>query len=408
MKIIDAHLHLFNPDERSETLARQVGHENSLPYLENLYKSQGVVAGVVMGNQKLSPDAYCFPPFFRYCIAVGSKYQGPKEEAQTIELAEEHLKRSACVGIKIYAGYTLAYVSDARFTPYIKLAEKYDKPVAIHTGMTAGVRGQLKYSHPLTVDEVAGAYPTVQFVLCHFGNPFLCEAAAVMEKNSNVSADLSGLLSHVTAELPFIQVLPLLQIWLGSPSISTTLLSSICAIIPQSVPHMRHVVAKLFLSDIFAVASVCAASVLHPLRKLDVDALSYARGVIFDFFVIQRRGYTVSDAFRLSSAEVALAADLELYVEMDISIRTGEAAHLAPRAPFLLYHNCVSDGVADYRSSRTDRHAPRFLAVEAGHRNDRVFFDVMVHANHGGLALTRLFGVGECACKLAVAAADAL
>ena len=91
MKIIDAHLHLFNPDERSETMARQVGHENSLPYLENLYKSQGVVAGVVMGNQKLSPDAYRFPPFFRYCIAVGSKYQGPKEEAQTIELAEEHL-----------------------------------------------------------------------------------------------------------------------------------------------------------------------------------------------------------------------------------------------------------------------------------------------------------------------------
>ena len=104
MKIIDAHLHLFNPDERSETLARQVGHENSLPYLENLYKSQGVVAGVVMGNQKLSPDAYCFPPFFRYCIAVGSKYQGPEEEAQTIELAEEHLKRLACVGIKIYGG----------------------------------------------------------------------------------------------------------------------------------------------------------------------------------------------------------------------------------------------------------------------------------------------------------------
>ena len=197
MKIIDAHLHLFNPDERSETMARQVGHENSLPYLENLYKSQGVVAGVVMGNQKLSPDAYRFPPFFRYCIAVGSKYQGPKEEAQTIELAEEHLKRSACVGIKIYAGYTLAYVSDARFTPYIKLAEKYDKPVAIHTGMTAGVRGQLKYSHPLTVDEVAGAYPKVQFVLCHFDNPFLCEAAAVMEKNSNVAADLSGLLSGI-------------------------------------------------------------------------------------------------------------------------------------------------------------------------------------------------------------------
>ena len=30
--------------------------------------------------------------------------------------------------------------------------------------------------------------------MCHFGNPFLAEAAAVLEKNPNVSADLSGLL----------------------------------------------------------------------------------------------------------------------------------------------------------------------------------------------------------------------
>ena len=30
--------------------------------------------------------------------------------------------------------------------------------------------------------------------MCHFGNPFLESAAAVVEKNANVAADLSGLL----------------------------------------------------------------------------------------------------------------------------------------------------------------------------------------------------------------------
>ena len=34
----------------------------------------------------------------------------------------------------------------------------------------------------------------VQFVMCHFGNPWLMDAAAVVEKNENVAADLSGLL----------------------------------------------------------------------------------------------------------------------------------------------------------------------------------------------------------------------
>ena len=58
--------------------------------------------------------------------------------------------------------------------------------------------GRLKYSHPLTLDDAASAFPDVQFVMCHFGNPFLSEAAAVMEKNPNVAADLSGLLDGVT------------------------------------------------------------------------------------------------------------------------------------------------------------------------------------------------------------------
>ena len=51
-----------------------------------------------------------------------------------------------------------------------------------------------KYSHPLALDEAAADHRRTQFVMCHFGNPFLQEAAAVLEKNRNVSTDLSGLL----------------------------------------------------------------------------------------------------------------------------------------------------------------------------------------------------------------------
>ena len=61
-------------------------------------------------------------------------------------------------------------------------------------GQTAGSRAYLKYSHPLTMDEAAVRHPGVQFVMCHFGNPWLMDAAAVVEKNENVAADLSGLL----------------------------------------------------------------------------------------------------------------------------------------------------------------------------------------------------------------------
>ena len=45
-----------------------------------------------------------------------------------------------------------------------------------------------------TLDEVAADFGDTQFVMCHFGNPFLESAAAVLAKNPNVSTDLSGLL----------------------------------------------------------------------------------------------------------------------------------------------------------------------------------------------------------------------
>ena len=54
----------------------------------------------------------------------------------------------------------------------------------------------LRYSHPMTLDEAAVLHPRVQFVMCHLGNPFLMDAAAVIEKNPNVAADLSGLLER--------------------------------------------------------------------------------------------------------------------------------------------------------------------------------------------------------------------
>ena len=61
-------------------------------------------------------------------------------------------------------------------------------------GLTAFPRAHLKYCHPLALDEAAADHPGVRFVMCHFGAPFLEAAAAVLVKNPNVSADLSGLL----------------------------------------------------------------------------------------------------------------------------------------------------------------------------------------------------------------------
>ena len=51
----------------------------------------------------------------------------------------------------------------------------------------------MKFAQPLGVDEVAVDHPETKFILCHLGNPWTTEAAAVIYKNLNVWTDLSGL-----------------------------------------------------------------------------------------------------------------------------------------------------------------------------------------------------------------------
>ena len=151
-----------------------------------------------MGNHSMDPSYHDYPTdLFHYCVGLDSSLlpeDGAAAPDDLVRLAEENLKREACCGVKLYPGYNHIWLTDPLYEPIYALAARYDKPVAVHMGLSAGPRAHLKYCHPLVLDEVAADHPGTRFVMCHFGNPFLDAAAAVVEKNPNVAADLSGLL----------------------------------------------------------------------------------------------------------------------------------------------------------------------------------------------------------------------
>ena len=196
MKIIDAHFHMFGDSPFAAEMARAVGHENAVEHLRTYYLEHGIVHGVIMSNHSLRPEDHVYPKdLFHYCIGLDASIRD--ESADVPALVEENLKCESCCGVKLYPGYNDVWLYDPSLEPVYELAARYDKPVAIHMGMTAHMRAKLKYSHPLVLDEVAAEHPKNRFVMCHFGNPFLTEAAAVLEKNGNVAADLSGLLEGI-------------------------------------------------------------------------------------------------------------------------------------------------------------------------------------------------------------------
>ena len=193
MEIIDAHIHWFTEGHAKE-LARRAGHESGEAHLWEEYSRLNISCAVVMGNRSLELEASAYPVFMRYCVGL-DRLSGYMESLKTAyDFIEGHLRRKSCVGVKLYPGYNFQYVHDEAYGPVYELAERYSKPVAVHTGATAHSAAKLKYCHPLTLDEAAAAFPRVRFVMCHLGNPWITDAAAVISKNPNVCADLSGLL----------------------------------------------------------------------------------------------------------------------------------------------------------------------------------------------------------------------
>ena len=96
------------------------------------------------------------------------------------------------VGMKLYPGYEPFYPHDRRYNKVYDLCEQYSIPVMLHTGdvMESGV---LEYATPLHVDRLAASRPELKIIMCHMGNPWQLDAAAVTFKNQNVYADTAGL-----------------------------------------------------------------------------------------------------------------------------------------------------------------------------------------------------------------------
>jgi len=223
MKIIDVHMHFFKV-AGFDHLAKLAGMENTAESYLRACRENGVVMSIAMGNARSEkalfggitprvPDLagsfdykhYNQPAELAYCAGVDSEQMNLENAAATAQEFERYVKTPQCVGIKIYLGYNRVYAADPRHFPLYKLAEKYAIPVVFHTGDLANSMGELKYAHPLTIDEVAVRFPKVKFVIAHCGNPWLLDAIEVANKNANVYLDFSGLLEGSFDGAAFVQ-----------------------------------------------------------------------------------------------------------------------------------------------------------------------------------------------------------
>ncbi|WP_046226429.1 amidohydrolase family protein [Paenibacillus dauci] len=213
MKIIDAHVHFSEIESFHETARDLASIDYSTKGLLDEFTRSNVIAGVGMGVTETNPGAFPdqtaanpmlldlndqMPDNLFTCVGINPETLHLEGQLGALE---QSLQSDAVVGIKLYAGYYHYNVGDAIYDPVYRLARQYELPIVIHGGLTYADSGLLKYSHPLSMEETFLKHRDITFMLCHLGDPWVMDTAALLEKNPNLYADLSGWIVGDTAKV---------------------------------------------------------------------------------------------------------------------------------------------------------------------------------------------------------------
>ncbi|GKY86866.1 amidohydrolase family protein [Sinisalibacter aestuarii] len=102
-------------------------------------------------------------------------------------------------GFKFHPTYQGFWPNDRMAYPFYEVLEEEGVVALFHTGQTgvgSGMRGgmgmRLKYSNPMTIDDIAVDFPDLRIIMAHPSFPWQEEALAVAQHKANVYIDLSG------------------------------------------------------------------------------------------------------------------------------------------------------------------------------------------------------------------------
>ena len=151
--------------------------------------------GLPAPPQKQIPQLESFPRLVEFVRQSGDAQSGrpylkvllwvkPYTEKVTEDLEQFITEnRDHIAGLKMHPSLSNIKFTDSRFVPFIKLAEKYDLPVQVHTEDDG-------LSNPAFIAEVAEKFPSVKFVMVHMGlDTGNDEAINFIRNNHNVYGD---------------------------------------------------------------------------------------------------------------------------------------------------------------------------------------------------------------------------
>jgi uncharacterized protein len=123
---------------------------------------------------------------------IGFASVDPLRKGAAREL-ESAIKTMGLKGLKLDPSLQAFPPGDPRVSAVYEAAAALGIPLLIHTGMSWAPETPLDLGHPLLLEPAIRRWPTLSFVLAHFGWPWVWEATALALKYPNVYLDTACL-----------------------------------------------------------------------------------------------------------------------------------------------------------------------------------------------------------------------
>jgi predicted TIM-barrel fold metal-dependent hydrolase len=108
------------------------------------------------------------------------------------DLLKKQIDEDAVRGIKLYPMKRYFHVNDPACFPVYEVCQEARIPILIHFGLSISAFHDLSYGNPLDLSTPALRFPSVCWIIPHFGTGFFREALLVAAQYNNVYFDTSS------------------------------------------------------------------------------------------------------------------------------------------------------------------------------------------------------------------------
>jgi predicted TIM-barrel fold metal-dependent hydrolase len=205
-KIIDMHLHSYSADHFKDPVQDYYGNggsANADTHFKETYaalRKYNIVKAVVSGSPVSVDDWVARDTDHRIIRGIAMDFPTDYNmDSVKFELLVKAHKVEVFGEIGTY--YSGTTLNDPEWQPYLRICERYEIPVAVHTGggdpggtYTWSPHARLKYGDPYLMEDVLVRYPKLRIYMMHSGEDWHEHALRLMAYYPQLYSDIGAML----------------------------------------------------------------------------------------------------------------------------------------------------------------------------------------------------------------------